>query len=69
MAVAAQRRPNALVDRAIELGMAVDAYSFAEWLVTDQEHYGNIDQMPEPEMEMAYEEAMSMWNRAHGQRW
>ncbi len=54
-----------LVRRAIEIGMAVDAYSFAEWLVTDREYYGRIDVMPESEMEMAFEEAMNMWDRVH----
>jgi hypothetical protein len=52
-----------MVQFAKEHHFASDAYSFAEWLTQSQDYYGDIEHMPEGEMEMAYEEAMGLWQR------
>jgi hypothetical protein len=52
-----------LVQKAKDDGMAVDANSFAEWLVDDQEYFGRLDEGSD--LESAWQQAMDWWNHAH----
>ena len=53
-----------LVSQAKAEGMAVDSYSFAEWLVDEKEYYGDPERLMEyGQLEEAWVEAEAMWAR------
>ena len=59
-----QRSFKDLVQEAKDSGLAVDAYSFAEWLVDDQQYFGRFDG-DSSDLESAWQQAMDWWDQAH----
>lgn len=49
-----------LIQQARDYGCS-DSYSFAEWLVDDQEYYGKMTD--DSDLESAWMEAEAMWDR------